>query len=474
MSATRRGRLLVQEDRVRIVRTRSPFCHAFGVVKSAPVATRPRSGGPKPRTTDPLIAERVRTFREAKGLTQAQLAGERYTKGFISLLETGRVGLSFGTAQYFASRLGISVAELLAAPVSRTEREQELRLVRAEAAFAAGQLDQALQIGKPLDRARDGHRARWLRLRGRIALQTDHTTEAVRLLDVALRLFRSQGTRELAARTLLDLAMAYGRIEAHGEAVHYALQCENAIYAGEVVDRTLELRVLSLLASLFVTLGDLTSADLRIERAKQVAEDVADPRAVGNLYASLAIAREREGDLEAALNFAQKSLDAYEQLGIPANVGNLWNTVGWIYIQRKQFGRAGEALKKAAALALETKDERLGVYVLQSQAELALARGDIDEAVRLAEESINAAGTSKRGRATSLLVRARAMAAARRPIAAVDRAFQEAVKALKPFGRHLVAHAYEAHFEALAQRGRHAEASQAAADAFAALRSALS
>ena len=458
---------------MRIVLARSPFCHALSVVKSAAVATRPRSGGPKPHGTDPLIAERVRTFREAKGLTQAQLAGERYTKGFISLLETGRVGLSVGTAQYLASRLGISLAELLAAPVAGTEREQELRLVRAEAAFAAGQLDQALQIGKPLDRAGESHRARWLRLRGRIAVQTDHATEAVRLLDAALRLFRSQGTRELAARTLLDLAMAYGRVEAHGEAVHYALQCENAIYAGDVVDRTLELRVLSLLASLFVTIGDLTSADLRIERAKQVAQDVADPRAVGNLYASLAIAREREGDLEAALNFARKSLAAYEQLGIPANVGSLWNTVGWIYVQRKQYGRAEDALKKAAAIALETKDARLGGYVLQSQAELALARGDLGEAVRLAEESINTADSSKRGRATSLLVRARAIAAARRPIPEIDRAFREAVNGLKPFGQHLVAHAYEAHFEALVQRGRHAEASQAAANAFAALRSAL-
>ena len=41
---------------------------------------------------------------------------------------------------------------------------------------------------------------------------------------------------------------------------------------------------------------------------------------------------------------------------------------------------------------------------------------DIKEAVRLAEESINTADSSKRGRATSLLVRARAIAAARRPI----------------------------------------------------------
>jgi tetratricopeptide (TPR) repeat protein len=419
-----------------------------------------------------MLAVRIKTFRDSRGMTQAQLAGDKYTKGFISLLETGRVGLSINTAEYLAVRLGVSVTDLLSAPVSAGEREQELLLVRAEAAFAAGRLDEALEVGSQLEGTRGSYRPRWLRLRGRIAVQTEHTTDAVRMLDEALRLFRAQGNKELAARTLYDLALAHARVEAHGEAVHYALQCENALSAGDVVDRSLELRVLSLLAGLFVTLDDLTSADLRIERAKQVAEDIADPRAVGNLYASLAIARQREGDLEAALNFAQKSLAAYEQLGVPAHVGNLWNTVGWIYTQRKQFGRAADALKKAAAIAADTKDDRLGGYVLQSQAELALERGDAQAALALADQSVETSA-SKRGRATSLLVRARALAAAGRPMPEMDRAFKEAIDALRPFGRHTVAGAHQAHFEALTGRGRHAEASKAAAAAFASLRSAL-
>lgn len=425
-------------------------------------------GGRKPRRRDPAIGTRIRALRQARGLTQAQLAGDTYTKGFISLLETNRVALSLPAALNLAPRLGISVAELIGTSgAQESSQETDLALVRAESAFAAGKPDEALALGKAATKTRGVAHGRWLRLQGRILIQTEHSAKAAELLEEAIRIFRDAREKELVARTLYDLALAYGRLEAHGEAVHHALLCENAIYAGDVVDRSLELRVLSLLAGLFVTIGDHSSADLRIERAKKAAEDVTDKRAVGNLYANLAIAREREGDLESALHFAKKGLASYEELGLPAHVGNMWNTVGWVYIGRKQFLRAAQALDEAEGIARTTKDDHLLAYVLQSRAELALAQGQAAEALALARASAAHPGASSRGAALSLLVSARALARSGAPLREVHAAFQAAAEKLRPLGKALEASAHQAHFEALMERGRRAEAAEVAARAFA-------
>src|SRR2546427_6040031 len=96
---------------------------------------RQRAKGP----VDPGPGERVRTMRVARNLTQADLAGGEFSKGFISLVETGRTRMSLRAAGIIADRLSVSVAELLV-PGSTSE-ELEIALVRGETELRAGNLD---------------------------------------------------------------------------------------------------------------------------------------------------------------------------------------------------------------------------------------------------------------------------------------------------------------------------------------------
>lgn len=428
-----------------------------------------RKLGRPPNPPNPLLAARIRALREGAGMTQAALAGADFTKGFISLIETQRTGLSLRAARIIASRLSVSVDELLQPERATSQRKMDLAMARAEADLAAGRLDEAMTSSADAASSdRVDMRARYARLKGRVLLAKDRPTEAIPELAEALRLFRQAHVRDVAARTLFDLAQAYARSEAPGQAAAYGLECEQALSAGDLIDASLEMRLMAFLAGLFVTMGDRTSADVRIERARRLAEDVAEPHGVGNLYYNLAVLRQEEGDSESALRFALSALDAYERLGVQAHLGSVWNTIGWIHVQRRQFGKAKEALARAAALAKESGDRRLAAYVVQTQAESELARGDPAAALRLADASINDPHSSTRCRATSLLVKAQALAASGAKVSVVSAAFAEAASALEPFGRELVARAHRAHFEALMARNA-PEATAAAAAAFAAL-----
>lgn len=62
---------------------------------------------------DPKMGEIVRTIREKRKMTQAQLAQPDFSKGFISLLETGRTRASMRALGIIAEKLGVSPTTLL-------------------------------------------------------------------------------------------------------------------------------------------------------------------------------------------------------------------------------------------------------------------------------------------------------------------------------------------------------------------------
>lgn len=434
-----------------------------------PVATRP------PRAPASRLGARVRALRAARRLTQAQLAGDDFTKGFISLVETGRSNVSLKAAEIFAGRLGVTVSDLIGPADSKEADTLELTLLRAEQALASGNATEAIAVArKSTPRAAGLMRARFQRLHARGLNQTARTPEAIRLLDESLRQFRAARQREYVVRTLFDLAVAHSRIDQLNEALNLALECERALNASELVDRTFELQVLTFLANVFVGLGDSGSADLRAERAAHVAQDISDPATLGALYAGLSQTREEQGDLEAALLYARKSLDMYERLGHAMAVGSAWNTIGSIYVQRQQYGRATEALEHAGSLATEQRNGRLFAYVLQSQAELAFAQGRHADAVRLAEESAKHPDATERARALSLLVKAEALARRRAPARQVDAAFRDALTASRSQPRRLQAKARSSYADVLAARGRPREAFAEAKAALELLRPAIS
>ena len=65
-----------------------------------------------PEQPQQTVGQRVRELRLRLGMTQAQLAGDRYSAAYVSTLETGRRRASKTALEYLAPRLGVDVADL--------------------------------------------------------------------------------------------------------------------------------------------------------------------------------------------------------------------------------------------------------------------------------------------------------------------------------------------------------------------------
>src|SRR6187455_2923266 len=82
------------------------------------------------------LGERVRQLRVAAGLTQTDLAGDRFSKEYVSQIERGKTRPTRETIEWLAAKLGVDADER-----SRVEG----MLARAEALVNAHRYDEAIE-----------------------------------------------------------------------------------------------------------------------------------------------------------------------------------------------------------------------------------------------------------------------------------------------------------------------------------------
>src|SRR2546428_4737733 len=104
-------------------------------------ASRTTIASPRPGNR---LGERLRQLRVSAGLTQTDLAGDRFSKEYVSQIERGKTRPTQETVQWLAKRLGVDPS-FLSNGVSSGERERlEAALARAEALVEGHRNEEAI------------------------------------------------------------------------------------------------------------------------------------------------------------------------------------------------------------------------------------------------------------------------------------------------------------------------------------------
>src|SRR4029079_19578177 len=161
-------------------------------------AMRTSTRRPRPVTDDAALASRLgarlKTARLKAGLTQQQLAGDRYTKAYVSALENALIKPSIVALEYLASRLGPAASRLMA------DEEPAWNRLEADLKLAGGDWQAALDAyADLLDSTTDAEqRAELLRGQAEAFARLDRGSDAVAAAGEAVEIFERTG-RELDA-----------------------------------------------------------------------------------------------------------------------------------------------------------------------------------------------------------------------------------------------------------------------------------
>jgi transcriptional regulator with XRE-family HTH domain len=357
------------------------------------------------------IGQRIREARHRAGLTQQQLAGERYTKAYVSALETGIARPSMVALSYLSERLGLPASHFIdAAHPAWTRLEVDMRL-------AAGDWEQAADGYRTLldDATDEAIRADLLRGLAEATARLDRGKDAIAAASEAVRLYAAAG-RE-ADTALARYWLAYGLYQSDNEvdARSVLTALLEQVRSGLDVEPDFEMRLLTSLAAVESRAGQASRALTYLEEARGLAADLDDRRRAAFLF-NLAINYRQVGDFEAAIRTGTQGMALYRAAGAIFESARIENDLALAYLATGQIDRARDLALDARRQIEETGDERWMAAVVDTEAQVALAAGQVDDALRLAAAAREHAARSGNefGGLMAMLTEARALRVAGR------------------------------------------------------------
>jgi transcriptional regulator with XRE-family HTH domain len=328
------------------------------------------------------IGSRIREARTRAGLTQQQLAGDRYTKAYISALETGIARPSMVALSYLSERLHLAASHFLDAENPAWNRlEADLHLASGEWQAAADGYEQLL--GDPAD---DQTRADVLRGHAEALARLDRGKDAVTSAAEAVRLYTQLGRDADAALARYWLAFGLYLSDNEADARSLLRSLLEQVRAGLNVEPEFEMRLLVALASVDSREGQHERSLAYLEEARGLAEDL-DDRRRATFLVGLAISYRELGDIEAAIRAGTQAMALYRSAGAELESATIENDLALAYLAAGNVSRAADLVGGARRQAEVSGDDRLLAAVLETEAQVALAAGDREAALRLAGRS---------------------------------------------------------------------------------------
>jgi len=350
--------------------------------------TRPRAI-PRAIEDRPLadaIGARLRAERQRRKLTQAALAGERYTKAYISALENGLSKPSMAALNYLAGRLEIPVTRLLVEEgAAWTRLEVDLRLASGDWQAALDGYAGLLEAGPEA-----GTRAELLRGRAEAAARLDRGDEAIRSGAESAAIFDGQGRALDAAWARYWEAFGLHEMEQPEEARRLLTAILDAVAGGGVVEPDLHVRTLIALAAIDVHDDQPERALGYLEQARASADGLDDRRRATFLF-SLAVSYRELGDLEAAIVTANQSIAHFRAAAAELETASLENELALVHVGLGNSERARGHAAVARATSERIGDARLLAHVAETEAQIELGAGAPEQAVARAKDALRLA-----------------------------------------------------------------------------------
>src|SRR5918995_4680774 len=373
------------------------------------------------------IGARIREARHRAGLTQQQLAGERYTKAYVSALETGIARPSMVALNFLSERLSLPASHFIdEGHPAWTRLEVDMQLAAGEWQSAADGYRALLE-----DSPDESSRADLLRGLAEALARLDQGKETIAAASEAARLY-GLASRDADA-ALARYWLAYGLYQSDNEPDARSLlnALLEQVRGGLHVEPDFEMRLLTSLAAVESRAGQAARALAHLEEARGLAADLDDRRRAAFLF-NLAISYREVGDYEAAIRAGTQGMALYRAAGAIFESARIENDLALAYLASGQVERARELAADARSQIENIGDERWMAAVVDTEAQVALATGDIDGALRLATEARGYAERSGNefGGLMAMLTEARALRRAGRSEEA-ERRFGEAAAAAR-------------------------------------------
>ncbi len=354
---------------------------------ATPVATTPVA--PTSR-----LGERLRSLRLAAGLTQSQVAGDRFSKEYISQIERGKTRPTDEAIAWLAAQLGVD-ASFLGSGVSTDLRGRvEALLARAEALTEAHRYAEAVELFTLARKDIGATGSAELEVRALSGeawalLQEGDAHESVSLLQVARELSEGPQFSDVdRADILFRLGVCRYKLSSVATAVSLFDEAFALAESSGLPCDLLRADILGWRSRCRRRQRDFDAAREDVEAALEFAQAMDDRRVVANTYFQASLVAERMGHWVVSRNYAQQAKSIYQELNDERNVGRLMLNLGGLHLLLGKPQQAIDHLKASFSLAVEAESKPDAAQALGSLATVHLHLADYDAADESARKAL--------------------------------------------------------------------------------------
>lgn len=410
-----------------------------------------------------VLGERLRAARLSAHLTQQEVAGERWSKSYISAIERGKMVPSLQALKVLAKRLAVPLSYLLgeseidaraleesssvvhAAAYDRQidEEEARRRLGLAETFIRQDRPESAWEQLGERDEPPAGWPLllcpHWAWLTGWTLYLLDRSADAVPCLERGLQLAWTLRRRAARARQaywdeMIEwlhcfLGVAHCALGQTALALEYYQRGLEAIEQGRVGNAELKLFIYKGLGNEYFGLARYQEAVGCYRKALAEVENSDNQRQHGLAAGGLARAYQQQGDVFRAKTYYGQAVRILEEYGNQPLLAQIRALYGLALVNLADFVEAEHQLRLSLQDARQAGDSRACGMALAYFASLHNARGEPDQAIQAAQASLPFAQQSGdrrvEGHALFKLVAAHT---ARKDWAAAEQAYREAIR----------------------------------------------
>jgi tetratricopeptide (TPR) repeat protein len=344
------------------------------------------------------LGERLRTLRVNAGLTQTDLAGERFSKEYVSQIERGKTRPTQETIEWLAQRLGVDPG-FLRSGVSADERGRiETALARAEALSENHEYPDALAEFDKIRPAVLGIASPELEVRALAGeawalMRTGEVKPAIELLTRARTLTEDAMFSDVdRADVLFRLGACRVELSSIQTAIGLFNEALTLAERSELPCDRLRAEILRLRSRCYRRQRDYEAAREDLERALELSEALDDPRAVARVYFHASLVAERQGQWILARKYAEQAKAQFEEVADRATVGKVLNNLGGISFLLGKPEEAIEQLNESFKVLLEYGSEADAARAVSSLAQVHLRTGQVEPAEEQARQALKLLG----------------------------------------------------------------------------------
>jgi len=411
------------------------------------------------------LGERIRARRRELGLTQADVAGNRLSKGFISLIEMGRAKPSIETLSLLAKRLQKPVGYFVEGDTSLNRNALHAKLASAWVSLKRAEFTQAAELFTESRGIARHHKDTSAEADCYIGLAS--ALAGLRQFDAAQR--NVHRGRELAeamqsASHLARVSQVLGLIEYYRgnlpAAREHFLEGYHRVQKSANPDLSLAGSMLINLGNTFREIGDYAEAAKRYREALKMLEPTHDLPRIGLVHVQLGASQRQRGNYDGALAHFVRAEHIFELLEDINLLAQARNSIGIMLLQEGEIEEAITHFQSSLAMKERVGDDSGRARTLTELARAFAAKGLFGDAERALAEGERLAKNVRdvTEHARIQLARARLEVALRR-IPDALRQYETSIAVLEKLGmRTDLAHACNELGELLIQQKRPSEA----------------